>query len=146
MLVAVMVTVGVGVTVTVAVSVTDNGDVTVCVAVGVLVGVAVCVGVAIGVGVAAPIPGWVGGGNGVGGLGCAVGVLPAGAVGVATDDVNVARIGCVERMRVAEAEGTGIAATLPNGNNCTPTSGVAKSEVGAGANVGETFTWLALNV
>jgi hypothetical protein len=129
------------VTVTVAVSVTDSGDVTVRVAVGVFVGVAVCVGVAVGVDVGAPITGRVGESRGVGELGCIVGATPAGAVGVATDDVSVARICCVERMRVAEAEETGMAVTLPNGNKCTPTSGVAKSAMDAGASVGEMSDW-----
>ena len=136
MLVAVMVTVYVGVTVTVGVCVGCNGDVTVRVAVGVFVGVAVGVWVAVG----APITGRVGGSSGVGEL-CVVGAPPASAVGVATDDVNVARICCVGRMSVAEAEETGMTVTLPNGIRCTPTSGVAKSAIGAGANVGEMSDW-----
>ena len=132
--VAVAVAVCVGVTETVGVS---SGDVD---GVEVEVGVYDGVGVAVRVAVGAPITGRVGESSGVGEL-CVVGATPASAVGVATDDVNVARICCVGRMSVAEAEETGMAVTLPNGNKCTPTSGVAKSAMGAGANVGEMSDW-----
>lgn len=135
MLVAVPVTVCVGVTEAVGVASGDVDDVEVEVGVYDGVGVAVCVAVG------APITGRVGGSSGVGELCCVVGATPAGAVGVATDDVNVARICCVGRMSVAEAEETGMAVTLPNGNKCTPTSGVAKSAMDAGANVGEMSDW-----
>jgi hypothetical protein len=131
--VIVVVTVLVGVSVTVGVSCGDGFGVKVD------VGVFVGVGAVVSVGVGTPITGRVGDSGGVGELGCIVGTPPAAVVGVATGDVNVARTGCVERMRVAEAEGTGTTVTLPNGNNCIPTRGVAKSVVGTGANVGEMF-------
>ena len=134
-MVTVTVTVCVGVTVMVGVSPGDGFGVRVEVGVYDGVGVAVCVAVG------TLITGKVGGGGSVGELGCATGVAPGCAVGAAGDDVSVTRACSVGRMSVAEAGETGMAVTLPNGNRCTPTSGVAKSVVGAGANVGEMPAW-----